>query len=178
MVATILRALREELLDRRVLHAFDASDHCGEPDELQCWPELYMNINDNITGVKLDPELVAAGRREEMELLKEIDAYSYEWIANCKKTTGRGPVPTRWVDINKGDKATPFVRCRWVIQETKNHTTMDITDPALTFSAAPPYEALRFLVSLWMTPSGKKQQGCQLLFIDITRAHPHSLLTR
>ena len=40
LVAAILRALREELVHRRVLHAFDAGDHCGQPDELQCWPEL------------------------------------------------------------------------------------------------------------------------------------------
>ena len=126
----------------------------------------------------MDLVLVAAGRKEEMDILGEIDAYGYDTIANCKQATGRAPVPTRWVDLNKGDKAKPFVRCRWVVQETKNHTTLDVTDPALTFSAAPPYEALRLVLSIWMTPKGQYEMTYHALVLDITRAHPHAIMKR
>ena len=54
---------------------------------------------------------------------------------------------------------------------------MDLTDASLTFSAAPPYEALRLLVSLTMTPLPGEEHDV-LMFMDITRAHPHCPMRR
>ena len=91
-----------------------------------------------------------------MHTLYDLGIYEYAYTADCYSATVRKPIPTRWVDINKGDHVTPKVRCRWVIQETKNNTTLDISDPSQTFSATPPYECLRFLISLMMTPQNDR----------------------
>ena len=66
-VRNILRSLRVALQRKGTIGVSDAGEHVGEPDEFHCFPELYQNIRDNITGVQLDPKLVAKGRREEMK---------------------------------------------------------------------------------------------------------------
>ena len=54
-----------------------------------------------------------------------------------------------WVDINKGDDMRPNVRCRLCVQETRRQSP--------TFSATPPYEALRLMVSMTMTPRNDEE---------------------
>ena len=50
-------------------------------------------------------------------------------------------------------------------------------DNAQTFSASPPYEALRLRVSFVMSPRNHEEKSHVLMFIDITRAHPHCAST-
>ena len=138
----------------------------------------YLEVYDAITGALSDPALVSAGRTEEITFLKQVGAYKYDAISNCKAATGKSPVPTGWVDVNKGDITTPLVRCRWVIKETRHKTSMDTSDPSQTFSATPPYEALRFLISMTTTPLDKSEDDFVLMFIDITRADPHVKMRR
>ena len=178
LVHAVLRALRREQIDRGMLGTIEVGTHVDEPDPWDCHPEYYQEVYDTTSGSLLDPELVAKGRREEMVFLHDLGAYEYDTIAQCRAETGRAPLPTGWVDVNKGDAVAPQVRCRWVVKETKWKTTMDVSNPALTFSAAPPYEALRFICSMVMSPSCKEEYGFVLLFIDITRAHPHAVMTR
>ena len=45
---------------------------------------------------------------------------------------------------------------------------MDLSDESLTFAATPPHEALRFLVSLLMSPEPGEEDHV-MMFIDITR---------
>ena len=40
------------------------------------------------------------------------------------------------------------------------------------------YEALRFLVSMTMSPRNKEEESHVLMFLDITRAHPHCDMKR
>ena len=40
--------------------------------------------------------------------------------------TGHQPIPTRWVDLDKGDKDAPKVRSRLVCQETRRRPTLDM----------------------------------------------------
>ena len=91
-----------------------------------------------------------------MEFLNELGAYTYDKLANCK-AAGCTPVPVTWVDVNRGDDSNPNVRCRLCVAETKRRTTLDLGDPSQTFSATPPYEALRFLVSMVMSPRTKAE---------------------
>eukprot|EP00971_Amphidinium_carterae_P317227 6306678-Amphidinium_carterae.1 len=55
--------------------------------------------------------------------------------------------------------------------ETRWNST--VTDVAQTFSATPPFECLRMLLSMLMTPLDEGEQNHVMVFIDITRAHPH-----
>ena len=111
-----------------------------------------------------------------MTFLRELGAYEFDTVANCKATAGNNPIPVVWVDVYKSpDKDKPFVLSRLCVAETKRQTEMDLDDASLTFSASPPYEALRLVVSLQMTP---KPEHDLLMFLDITRAHPHCPMRR
>ncbi|CAK0838302.1 unnamed protein product [Prorocentrum cordatum] len=73
-VAAVLRGLRREAIARGQLGALEAGPHLDEPPIWDAYPEYYTEIVDNISGAALDPELVAAGRKEEMEFLRGLGA--------------------------------------------------------------------------------------------------------
>eukprot|EP00974_Lingulodinium_polyedra_P017075 1657911-Lingulodinium_polyedra.AAC.1 len=62
-------------------------------------------------------------------------------VAECWRRTGRRPLGTRWVDVNKGDKVHPVVRCGPVAQEVATHRE------DACFAATPLLEAFGLLVS-------------------------------
>ena len=92
--------------------------------------------------------------------------------------SGRQPIPMGWVDINKGDDEHPKVRCRLVVQETRRQTTTDPENTAAVFSATPPYEAMRMIISMPMAPRTPEEHEHVLTFVDISRAHPHAPMRR
>ena len=59
--------------------------------------------------------------------------------------TGKAPIGTRWIDINKGDEKAPEYRSRLVAQEIKRDKREDL------FAATPPLEAKKILFSLAVT---------------------------
>ena len=79
---------------------------------------------------------------EELKVLEDSDRDA------CVVETGRPPIPTGWVDINKGDSLRPNYRSGLVCEETR---TNDVEDWAATFAATPPYEAFPLQLSLMMT---------------------------
>ena len=54
-------------------------------------------------------------------------------IEECWRVTGRGPIGTKWIDNNKGDKVHPEYRSRLVAQEIKMDKRNDL------FAATPPH---------------------------------------
>eukprot|EP00971_Amphidinium_carterae_P017139 338261-Amphidinium_carterae.4 len=54
----------------------DAGQHVDENCTWDAYPEYYDEVYDTTTGAKLDPTLVAAGRKEEMSFLRQLQAYS------------------------------------------------------------------------------------------------------
>ena len=66
-------------------------------------------------------------------------------IEECIRRTGKKPVGSRWVDINKGDEENPEYRSRLVANEIKRDSCKDL------FAATPPLEAKKILMSLAMT---------------------------
>ena len=78
----------------------------------------------------------------------------------------------RWVLVNKGDSSRPLIRARLVATEVKHDKGVGGNDPML-FSATPPLEALRILLSLAAAnPNHVVGQ------IDVRKAHLHGLSTR
>ena len=69
----------------------------------------------------------------------------------CIAETGRPPIMTDWVDIDKADSVRPNCRSRLVCQETRGRSTIDVEDRTSTFAANSLYEALRMQLSLMMT---------------------------
>ena len=179
LVSAILRGLRAEAVSAGWIGSLEAGPHIDEPEPWDCHPEYYQQISDNISGVPLDPELVAAARKEELDfVVTELGAYRYTTVEECRRETGKPPVPMVWVDVNKGDDRQPKVRSRLCVAETRHRASMDLGDPSQTFSATPPYEALRLMVSLCASPRTPEEQEHTLMFLDITRAHPHCEMKR
>ena len=95
------------------------------------------------------------------------------------RTVGCKLIPTRWIDINKGDSQNELIRSRLVAQETHGRSTLAPTDVANTFAATPPLEAIKLLISLMMSQAGATSKGMKVLgFYDISRAHFHSDVRR
>ena len=91
---------------------------------------------------------------------------------------GRPPIPTDWVDINKGDSQN--YRSRLVCHETRGRSSIDVEDWAATFAATPPYEAFKLQLSLMMTGPRSQSEGDDdvLMLLNISTAHLHSPLAR
>ena len=94
----------------------------------------------------------------------------------CWDVTGSGPIGTRWIDINKGDKVHPDYRSRVVAQEIKMDKNQEL------FAATPPLEAKKMLMSMAVTSGVGISRGpgkhLKLDFIDISRVYFHTLARR
>ena len=94
---------------------------------------------DDVTNEPLIPKLVMAARAEELKYFEEMGVYEYATLDECHSATGKSPIGTRWIDINKGDATKVNYRSRLVAKEFK----VDVR-PEL-FAATPPTECLRLL---------------------------------
>ena len=69
-----------------------------------------------------------------------------------------------------------------MVQETRRRSSIAADDIASVFSATPPIEALRFMLSQTMSTKQGLSAGAAeqdvLCFIDISRAHPHCEVAR
>ncbi len=65
-------------------------------------------------------------------------------IKEFYKVTGRDPIDTKWVDVNKGDKDNPEIRCRWVGREFKGNDKHRDN----VYASTPPLEAKKILMSM------------------------------
>ena len=116
------------------------------PEEKTAW--------DDQTGEALDWDGVVKARAEEMDEFRRRKVYRKVPLKECWDKTGKAPIKIRWVDINKGDKVHPEYRSRLVAKDFKNDKNMDL------FAATPPLEALKLLMSMWMTEGiGWSKQG-------------------
>ena len=88
-----------------------------EPEAFTSPPESAEEAEflDQATGLRtpgpLDPERVRAARAEEWEYM-ELKIMEEASLDEALAETGRQPIPTRWVDLDKGDKDAPKVRSR------------------------------------------------------------------
>ncbi|CAK0879940.1 unnamed protein product, partial [Prorocentrum cordatum] len=106
----------------------------------------YSTYWDNLSGAPLEISKVLEARQAEMKEVEKHNVYTKVPISECFEKTGRAPIGTRWVDVNKGDENRPEYRSRIVAQELKK-----LEDRDDTFAATPPLEALKFIFSLCMT---------------------------
>eukprot|EP00959_Pyramimonas_sp_CCMP1952_P124333 2599543-Pyramimonas_sp.AAC.1 len=58
---------------------------------------------DDVTGNEPDPQLTVKARQEEMEQFRKHKVYEKVKEEVCWQITGKAPIGTRWIDINKGD---------------------------------------------------------------------------
>ena len=67
----------------------------------------YTQYWDDVSGEPLDPEGVHQARKEELVHVHRHQVYKKVPISQCIERTGKLPIGTRWVDINKGDSVHP-----------------------------------------------------------------------
>ena len=66
---------------------------------------------DEVTGMPLDPKLVAGAIKEELMFMRKLRVY-HEVLVSYLDKSGLKAIGTRWVYTNKGDAANPFIRAR------------------------------------------------------------------
>ena len=111
-----------------------------EVEEFPCIPwERYF---DERTGLELDAAAVKAAREEELEFMKKIELFEESTLEECYEMTGKAPVSTKWVDVNKNTEQLPDIRCRLVGRDFKPRGEKDRED---LFAAMPPLECKKIL---------------------------------
>ena len=124
----------------------------------------------------LNPETVKKAReleKQHIEVLKVLEDSDRD---ACMAETGRPPIPTDWVDINKGDSLRPNCRSTLVCQKTRGRSTIDVED----WGSDVRCEAFELQLTLMMTGPRSQIEGDDdvLMLLDISRAHLHSPLAR
>ena len=126
-----------------------------------------MEAFDDVTNEPLVPKLVLAARAEELKYFQEMGVHEYATLDECFQATGKMPIGTRWIDINKGDSVKVNYRSRLVAKEFK----VDVRPELL--AATPPTECLRLLLS-----RVAEDRDCKVLYVDVSRAYFYAKAVR
>ena len=175
LVTAILKALRRQLRaegDSYTLAAYDAGP---SPDQREWWDDNPMADEttdrywDDLNGGWLDPQKAKAARQEElqwMEYRKVFRKVPEAWAKQRKLKK----LSLKWIDTYKSDGR---YRSRLVVREIKKAKPLhDRLKPEDVFSAMPPVESLKMLVSIMQTEQ-TDASGAALAMAkwDISRAH-------
>ena len=128
-------------------------------------------VHGELTGECLPADLVQSAREEECRFMEEWGVWQAVPVSECWRCTGKRPLGTSWVDVNKGDLQSPDVRCRLVAQEVNTYK-----EDAL-FAATPPFEALRRVLSQVATGQAGSG-GRKVMILDAKKAHLHAYAER
>ena len=79
--------------------------------------------------------MVKKARELEMQYMDELQVLQASDLDTCMAKTGRPPMPTDWVDIDKGESSRPNYKSRFACQETRWRSKIDVDDWAATFAA-------------------------------------------
>jgi hypothetical protein len=171
----ILKGLRKELIKCGAMYVGEIGTICEDQSE-KAFQNTLARVGaggqyfDDVTGKPLDPELVRAGRLDEKAGVLKHKVFDKVPLSECFQETGKPPLDSRWLDINKGDEQNPDVRCRWVGMEF-NRKNAHLQEGL--FAATPPLEAKKVLIS--QAASQRNHNQCKKLgFIDIRKAYFHA----
>ena len=178
LIATILKALREQLKENDLLNAFRKI--AGPVPETPLEYDQILKGGggrfwDDVNGGYLPEDLVLAARREEIDWVHSEGFYEIVPVQECRDA-GMMPLDLIWVDKDKSvDPTRKKIRSRLRAREfkTKKQGKIQRALPASQlFSAMPPLEAVKVLVSLMMSVNlSHKGKPLKLTHYDISRAH-------
>ena len=151
---------------------------------LACGPEQGYSgkYKDALTGQVLRDDLVEKARKVEVGFFDGKGVWIKVPRQRSFEKTGRPPISARWLDVNKADDEEPNIRSRYVARQMK---ALDSSGTSY-FAPAPPLEAVRIVISLAMTRSGRHQpvwdpkshRRMQLSFLDVKRAYFNAKVDR
>ena len=123
-----------------------------------------------VDGTWIDPKLLIAGRKEEMEYMMKMGVFEVVDEKECYDN-GCKPLMLKWVDKMRGEKC----RSRLVCREIKKARDRDEQlGPEDVFSPMPPSEGLKMLVSTMMTGHDDENHvdgTFEMATWDVSRAH-------
>jgi hypothetical protein len=160
----------------RALHAVraatevhcDAAQNSTQHEDVQLAAWSVGEVFDEITGAALSPELVRQARAEEIKFMLNWGVWKRARITECWQETGKAPIGSKWVDVNKGDEKRPLIRSRFVVKEIATYKSDDF------FAATPPLEALRLLLSM----AASSGHDIKVEVLDARKAHLHAFAER
>ena len=116
--------IRTDQMDINIIASINLEKGLSVLDELkqlqlnaaQCHEELDADAYavDDVSGANLDPKMVVKARADEIEYVRTMKLYTKVPISECMAKTGKQPIATRWIDVNKQDAANPLYRSRLV----------------------------------------------------------------
>ena len=135
----------------------------GEVNQVY-YVDSFGEYHDEITGKLLPKQEVIKARLDEMCQIRTHAVYDKVPIEECYIVTGKKPIQTKWLDINKGDEDNPEYRSRLVAKEIKSDNRLDL------FAATPPLEAKKLLFRFAVTEGigylpGERESGMKIDFI-------------
>ena len=137
-----------------------------EEDEFKDWE------HDEFEGNEFDPVLLEEARKEEVQFMEKIGVWEPATGEECVRKTGRPPITTRWVDVDKGRDGEVLVRSRLVARDFKTKGDDRGFD---VFAATPPLELKRLLFRMARVKGsvgGSDEDGSvKLMFVDVKKAH-------
>ena len=165
LIATILKALREQLKENDQLDAVE--EIAGPVPEIPLEYDQILKGGrfwDDVNGWYLPEDLVLAARREEIDRVHSEGVCVIVPTQECKDA-GMKPLDLIWVDTDKSvDPTRKRIRSRLCVREYKTKSQL--------FSAMPPLEAVKVLVSIMMSVSlSNKGKPLKLRHYDMRRAH-------
>ena len=95
--------------------------------ELDEYADELQNVFDNISGVRLDPEQLQVSRQVEIDFTSRLNVYRERprhWATHKSIPV----IPTKWVDVNKGDAGQSEYRSRLGGEELKTVGPYNATD--------------------------------------------------
>ena len=133
---------------------------------------------DDRTGKVLKADLVRIAEREEIDFMNDLGVGIESTEDECWMMTGKPPVTTKFVRVNKGSDEEPDVRARLCARDFKlKGSGGDVS----LFAAMPPLEAkkllLRQAVRMGRVWKNGKWQAAKLLFIDVKKAHLNGVVS-
>jgi hypothetical protein len=143
------------------------SQPTNQEDDEPLWFENELETCDTKTGDVLDPLLVREARFEEIEYMRGIGLYTKVSLGECWARTGKAPITTKWVDVNKGSSQCPDLRCRLVARDFKSKGEGARDD---LYAAMPPLEAKRLLFKTAAATWGSSNPT-KIRLIDVKKAH-------
>ena len=176
--AAILKALREQLKENDELNAVE--EIAGPVPEIP--HERRRKILDDVNGGYLPEDLVLAAKREEIDWVHSEGVYDVVPVQECRDA-GMKQLDLIWVDTDKYVEPTcKKIRSRLCAREYKTKMQDKIQRALPTsqlFSAMPPLEAVKVLVSIMMSVSlWNNGKPFKWRHYDISRAHFHGTAQR
>ena len=104
-----------------------------DEDKDHDWETYY----DDLSHLPLRSDLIDKARQEGMEVFAKSPLYTEVPLQDAHHFTGKGPIGTKWVAVNKGDRNEPEYRSGLAAKKSKRNHGEDI------FAVAPPLEAIK-----------------------------------